>query len=441
MKGPIFENQIEKYGGIRIMTTLNCYSSIKEVSDLIRSRKISPVQVVETTLERIEELNPTLNAFITVLAEDARAQAKIAEEEINNGNWRGPLHGIPVGIKDFYDTKGIKTTAAFEHFKDRIPKTDAAGVSKIKAAGGIIVGKMNMHTLGMGTTGLESYFGPALNPWNSEYIPGGSSSGSAAAVASGMCYATLDTDAIGSCRLPAACCGVVGFKGTYGLISSEGILAGEKTDKTILLLSHPGITTRSIDDTSLVLDVLSERTQQSQTKSFFEELSEDRMLRIGVATNFTADEEVKSAFEDALKTIGDFGYPTSNVTAPFADPNKGIDNIEEDRKTAANQIFKDIDILLLPTTTTTVPRINDASKNPQALSPQNTAFVNYYGLPSVSIPCGLDRHGLPLSFQIISRPWNEKDVLYLAHKYQINKPFDYERSAVNQINKKVIHTI
>jgi hypothetical protein len=159
------------------------------------------------------------------------------------------LHGIPIGIKDFYDTAGIKTTAGFEPFKQRVPATDAVVVKKLKEAGAIIIGKTNMHKLGMGTTGLESYFGPVHNPWNAEYIPGGSSSGSAAAVASGMCYATVDTDAIGSCRLPAACCGVTGFKGTYGLINPKGILEGEEDPcPTIRWLSHPGITARDVED-------------------------------------------------------------------------------------------------------------------------------------------------------------------------------------------------
>jgi aspartyl-tRNA(Asn)/glutamyl-tRNA(Gln) amidotransferase subunit A len=165
-----------------------------------------------------------------------------------------------VGIKDFYDTAGIKTTAAFEGFKDRVPVRDAVGVAKLKEAGAIIVGTMNMHRLGMGTTGLESYFGPVVNPRNAEYIPGGPSAGSAAAVASGMCYASLDTDAIGSCRLPAACCGVVGFKGTYGLIDPQGILEGEADpDEMIRWFSHPGITTHTVADAALS----TQRTQQA----------------------------------------------------------------------------------------------------------------------------------------------------------------------------------
>src|SRR6266436_790223 len=230
---------------------------IATIQKNVRMQRVSPVEVVNACLKRIEEFNPELNAFITVLADQALEQARVAEAEIKAAKWRGPLHGIPVGIKDFYDTAGIKTTAAFEHFKDRVPGRDAVGVAKLKAAGAIIIGKMNMHRLGMGTTGIDSYYGPVRNPWNAEYIPGGSSAGSAVAVAAGLCYATLDTDAIGSCRLPAACCGVVGFKGTYGLISTKGILDGEKPpDDAIIRFSHAGITTRSADDTAIMLDVL-----------------------------------------------------------------------------------------------------------------------------------------------------------------------------------------
>ena len=272
-------------------------ATLQQLAKLIRTQKVSPIEVVDACLKRIEDLNPKLNAFITVLADQAREQARDAEAEIKAGKWRGPLHGIPVGIKDFYDTSGIKTTAGFEHFKDRIPAKDAEGVRKLKKASAIIIGKMNMHELGMGTTGLDSYFGPVRNPWNPDYIAGGSSSGSAAAVASGMCYATLDTDAIGSCRLPAACCGVVGFKGTYGLISTKGILEGEEADEMILWLSHAAITTRSVQDTAIVLNVLAERNKHRKTADFVRTLTRNRKLRIGVANNFQADSQVKTAFE------------------------------------------------------------------------------------------------------------------------------------------------
>lgn len=396
------------------------YASMHELNQLIRAQKISPVEVVNVCLKRIKELNTKLNAFITVLADRALEQAKNAEAEIKTGNWRSPLHGIPVGIKDFYDTAGIKTTAASEHFKDRIPTKDAAGVAKFKEVGAIIIGKMNMHQLGMGTTGLDGYFGSVHNPWNSEYIPGGSSSGSAAAVASGMCYATFDTDAIGSCRLPAACCGVVGFKGTYGLISPKGILEGEESpDEMILWLNHPGITTRSVEDIAIVLDILAERNEQIKKVDFVSELAKNRKLRIGVANNFRADQEISEAFVKAVETIRNLGYPVSITAAPFGDPSGGISNIEADRKAIARQAFKDIDILLLPTTTTTVPTVKDAGTNPQALSPENTVFANYYGLPAISVPCGFDKNGLPLGLQIVGKPWDDATVLRLAYQYQI----------------------
>src|SRR6266508_6328102 len=146
------------------------HATLQQVAKLIRAQKVSPVEVVDACLKRIEDLNPTLNAFITVLADQAREQAQVAETEIKAGKWLGPLHGIPVGIKDFYDTAGIKTTAGFEHFKDRIPAKEAVGVLKLRMAGAIIIGKTNMHQLGMGTTGLDSYFGLVHNPWNPDYI-------------------------------------------------------------------------------------------------------------------------------------------------------------------------------------------------------------------------------------------------------------------------------
>src|ERR1700738_3129772 len=151
------------------------YLSIEELGGALRARKISPVDVVDACLERIRALNLTLNAFITILDDDAREQAGKAKAEIDAGKWRGPLHGIPIGVKDFYDTANVRTTAAFEKFKNRVPTRDAVAVRKLKDAGAIIVGKTNMHQLGMGTTGLESYFGPVRNPRNVEYIPGGSS--------------------------------------------------------------------------------------------------------------------------------------------------------------------------------------------------------------------------------------------------------------------------
>ena len=395
------------------------YQAIGELHEQIRTGKISPVDVVDACLTRINRLNPTLNAFITVFDDDARELAKQAEAEITAARWKGPLHGIPVGIKDFYDTAGGRTTAAFEHFKNRIPKKDAAAVAKLKAAGAIVVGKTNMHRLGMGTTGLESAFGPVRNPWDGNFIPGGSSSGSAAAIAAGLCYATLDTDAIGSCRLPAACCGVVGFKGTYGLISSQGILEGEKADETILWLAHPGITTRSVIDTAFVLNALAGHDGNAARQDFNVEALRETKMRVGVADNFQADQEITHAFAAAIESMRALGHAITTARAPFDMPPFGdLHAIESDRKTIADRAFKDIDVMVLPTTVTTVLTVNDARANPQALSPQLTMFANYFGLPAISVPCGVDRHGLPLGLQIVGKPLGEAYVLQLAREYQ-----------------------
>jgi aspartyl-tRNA(Asn)/glutamyl-tRNA(Gln) amidotransferase subunit A len=397
------------------------YLSIHELSRRIQEQKISPVEVVDICLHRIETVAPHLNAFITILKKEAREQAKKAEIEIKAGKWRGPLHGIPVGIKDFYDTEGVRTTGAFQNLKDRIPKKDAESVNLLKKAGAILIGKTNMHQLGMGTTGLESFFGPVQNPWNAGYIPGGSSSGSAAAVASGLCFATLDTDAVGSCRLPAACCGVVGFKATYGLISTKGILDGEQPpDEMIMWLSHAAITTRNVEDTAIVLSVLA---NQDNPTDYATSLQPKKDLRIMAANNFHADTQIRNVFQQAIETLEDLGYTIKEVAAPFIDLHAGIKNIETDRRTIAEKAFRDVDILLLPTTTTTTPLIGNA-RDPQALSPENTAFSNYYGLPAISVSAGFDSNQLPIGLQMVAKPGDELSVLQLANAYQLATPFN-----------------
>jgi aspartyl-tRNA(Asn)/glutamyl-tRNA(Gln) amidotransferase subunit A len=406
------------------MTDEVYYLSIRQLATLLRAKEISPVEIIDVCLARIDTLNHRLNAFITVLHDQARERAKEAEAEIRTGHWRGLLHGVPIGIKDFYDTANIRTTAAFERFKDRVPKRDAVSVAKLQEAGAIVIGKMNMHQLGMGTTGLDSYFGPVRNPWNEEYIPGGSSSGSAAAVATGMCYATLDTDAIGSCRLPAACCGVIGFKGTYGLISAKGILEGEQADEAILWLSHPGITARTVEDTAIVVKAVSEPSVPARILDLAGDTSRANGLRVGVADNFKADRQVTAAFKAAIKVMRIAGHEAIPARAPFDMPPFGdLRPIETDRRMIADRAFKGVDVLLLPTTATTVLAVKDAASNAQALSPENTMFANYFGLPAVSVPSGFDEHGLPLGLQIVGKPWGEETVLKLAHQYQIRTEF------------------
>src|SRR5262249_1173062 len=277
-------------------------------------------------------------------------------------------------------------------------------------SGGGTVGKTNRHQFGMGRTGLESCFGPVRNPWNDAYIPGGSSSGSAAAVAAGLCWATLDTDAIGSCRLPAACCGVVGFKGTYGLIDPAGILEGEKADEAIVWLSHPAITARSARDALLVVNVLAERHVEAPRRT---------PLRVGAANTSGGDRQIAGAFNAAIETLRTLGHQIVRARVPFdTPPMDNLKTIETDRATIAGRAFKDVDVIVLPTTTTPVPQVADAQGKPQALAAANTFFANYFGLPALSVLCGFDRHGLPLGVQIIGRPWDDGVVLGLADQFQ-----------------------
>jgi aspartyl-tRNA(Asn)/glutamyl-tRNA(Gln) amidotransferase subunit A len=234
-----------------------------------------------------------------------------------------------------------------------------------------------------------------------------------------MCCATLDTDAIGSCRLPAACCGVVGFKGTYSLTDISGILGGEQPPSLdIQWLSHAGVMARKAEDVAHVLDALAVRNPDCGSTSFANALNQKAVLRIGAANNLTADTQVLEAFEQAVETIGALGYPVTGAAPPLTDFSKGTGDIEADREAVATRHFGHIDLLLLPTAPKTTPPITEADKNPLAISAEYTMFANYFGLPAVSVPCGFDKRGLPLGLQIVGRPWEEQSVLQVAHHYQ-----------------------
>src|SRR3984893_11272884 len=224
--------------------------SLADAAELVRRKKISPVELTQACLSRIEKLNPRLNAFITVSAEPALAAARDAESEINRGGWKGPLHGIPVAVKDLLDTAGVRTTAASALFKDRVPQQDAEVVRRLKAAGAVLLGKLNMHEFAFGASSAFSYFGAVRNPWHIAYSPGGSSGGSAAAVAAQLCYAALGSDTGGSIREPASYCAIVGLKPTYGRVSTAGAIPLSWS------LDHLGPMTRTVTDGALLLQVI-----------------------------------------------------------------------------------------------------------------------------------------------------------------------------------------
>jgi len=223
--------------------------TLKEASELLRRKAASPVDLTLACLKRIETYNPSLNAFITVTRDQAMEAARAMEAEQRKGKWRGPLHGIPIALKDNIDTAGTRTTAASELFKDRVPSEDAEVVRRLKNAGAILLGKTNLHEFAYGGSSSVSYFGPVHNPWALDRIPGGSSGGSAAATAAALCFGSLGTDTAGSIRIPASYCGIVGFKPTYGRVSNRGVVPLSWT------LDHVGPLCRTVEDAALMLSV------------------------------------------------------------------------------------------------------------------------------------------------------------------------------------------
>src|SRR5947209_7479361 len=229
---------------------MNTISTILELSARLRSRELSPVEITRDCLTRIEKLNPALNAFITVMADSALAAARTAEAEIGRGEWRGPLHGVPIALKDLIDTAGVRTTSASALHENRVPSEDAEVVRRLRQAGAVIVGKNNLHEFAYGGSSLISYFGDVHNPWDRGKITGGSSGGSTAAVAAGLAYAAIGTDTAGSIREPAALCGCVGLKATYGRVSSRGVFPLSPS------LDHVGPIARSVADCAIVLQAI-----------------------------------------------------------------------------------------------------------------------------------------------------------------------------------------
>jgi len=342
-----------------------------------------------------------LNAFITVMLEDT-----------SRGTRNLPLAGVPVAIKDFFDTAGVRTTAGAPQFANRVPTEDAALVKRLKQAGALIVGKTNMHALGMGTTSLESHFGPVRNPRMKDRVAGGSSGGSAAAVASGICFATVDTDAVGSARLPAACCGVSGFKPSYGALSSKGILEGEPADAAILALNHPSITARSAEDASTMFSILADGPHAPATSD----------PRVGMVGNYSAADAMKRAFQAAAASIAQLASAVE-VMVPFSEARFDPSGIDSARASINERLFSDIDLIVLPTLVDPVPTVEQAKQaGSQAVAPANTFFANYFGLPAISIPIKMDDRLGPVALQVVGPRGGDLTVLDFARKIQKRCP-------------------
>lgn len=459
-------NSHSLYSQQQDLTTL----SLVEASAMIGQGSLSPVELTSAYLERIEQLQPQVNAYITVTGELALEQARQLQAELDNGQWRGPLHGIPIALKDNIDTAGIATTAASTLLTDRVPEQDAPIYQRLREAGCILMGKLNMHEFAWGGTSAITHFGPVHNPWNLDHIPGGSSGGSAAAVAARMCLAALGTDTLASIRLPAAYCGVTGLKASHGLTSIRHIIPVAES------LDHVGPLCRSVADTAYMLqamkgfDPLDPASIQAPQANYLEAIKEPATsLRIGLPTGEYFQRlhpDINSATDEALATLATVtGVMPVNVSLPEV-PNfapllaesaawheellddesnhGGYDAVTLERLLAARAVsaedyirahqdmirarnlvagvFSSVDALVTPTAPGLPERIDQAINPSEASgaepSTRNTAPFNLYGIPTISVPIGFSSDGLPIGLQISSANLQEEVMFRLAHAFQ-----------------------
>jgi aspartyl-tRNA(Asn)/glutamyl-tRNA(Gln) amidotransferase subunit A len=403
------------------------------------------------------------------MAESALAEARRAESEILRGEWRGPLHGVPVALKDIIDVAGVRTTAASALYKDWVPEHDAEVVRRLRQAGAVIIGKNNLHEFAYGGSSLVSHFGDVHNPWDVGRMAGGSSGGSAAAVAAGLVYAAIGTDTAGSIREPAALCGCVGLKPTYGRVSSRGVIPLSRS------LDHVGPLAATVEDVAVVLQAIAGYdagdlgSVDVPVADYLSALREGaKKLRVGVPRGYFFDDldaEVASAIEQALRELSSLGaeirevqldvpidrtlqaaeayaYHAENVAkspelyqaetlrrirsgeaVTAAEYIQRRRDLEEARRNIG-RVFADVDVLVTPTTTAPAPAIADLKSDPDALRPaelkllRNTRPFNVWGLPAISVPCGFTQSGLPVGMQIAGPHWREDLVLRVAHAYE-----------------------
>lgn len=440
----------------------------------IREKKISPVEVVQNALHTIKKENPIYNAFITICEEEALAAALVAEEEIAKGKVRGPLHGIPVAMKDLIYTKGIRTTMGSKLYENFVPDYDATVVQKLKEAGAIIIGKANTHEFAYGPIGDRSYFGPCRNPYNPEKITGGSSSGSAAAVAANVAFAALGTDTGGSVRIPSSACGIVGMKPTFGLISKYGIYPLAYT------LDHPGPMTKTVKENAVLLTLLAgydERDPysiQSQKEDYTRLLEENIAGKVIGLPSFyfqNIEKEVSEAVERAINVFEGLGVEIREVelqgiedivtsqaitiqAEAYAvhernieergqdyDPEvyerllaskevRGYEYVTAQQKRQKlinmyNNVFNEVDVLLTPTIPILPTDINQREVNIGGYQEhvrhallRLTSPTDYTGNPGLSVPCGFSKSGLPIGFQLIGKHREEAKLYQFGYAYE-----------------------
>jgi aspartyl-tRNA(Asn)/glutamyl-tRNA(Gln) amidotransferase subunit A len=444
--------------------------TIQEAGAALRTGKISSLELAEAALDRVAKLQGTLNAFITVMEESARARARQADQELAKSFDRGPLHGIPVAVKDVFCTKGVRTTCGSKPFADHVPDRDAAVVEKLEAAGAVIAGKTNMHELAFGITSNNPRFGAVRNPWDPERIPGGSSGGSGAAVAGGMVFMAMGSDTGGSIRIPASFCGTVGLKPTFGRVSRYGVMPLDFS------LDHMGPLTRTVRDAALTLNAIAgydPREETSSREPVADSLPAPRVsirdVRIGLPENFyfeKLDPEVEQAVRNMAEVAERLGARVVPVRVPDINGVNVISRVilhseaaalmepymsrrkdfgadvltllDQGRLLSASDyvnaqrlrrlkqqefraLWRQADCLFTPTTPTAAPRIGQMTiqvgpqmEDVRLASTRLVRAINVLGLPALSIPCGFDRQGMPIGLQIIGRPFSEPLLLRVA---------------------------
>ncbi len=447
------------------MDTINALT-LSSALELLRGKKISSQELTEACYRQVERLNPKLNAFITVIDLQDALQAQIPADNASSSN---ALRGIPMAVKDLFDTAGIRTTAGSKFFADNIPQEDAFVVEKLKQAGALLVGKTNTHEIALGVTGNNPHYGTARNPWDPSRIPGGSSSGSAIAVATGMALGALGTDTGGSIRIPASLCGIVGFKPTYGRVSLRGVFPLSWN------LDHVGPLTKCVKDAASILqiiavyDAIDPASVKMLSGDYLGHLIDDvagRKIALGVGDYVESSEaEVVNAVREAAHVFESLGCNVQEVNADWmreaALANKAMTQsdgaavhrdrlrehpemfgedirrrLEDGTKTTSTeyilarrtqtevrkrleQFFESYDFLITPTTPIPAPTIegHDAVEQAGRLT-RFTAPFNLAGLPALSLPCGLTEQGLPVGLQIVSRAWADAKVLNAGYAFE-----------------------
>jgi len=446
-------------------------TSLEAAAEAIRTRQTSPVSLVESSLKRIDAVEPRLNAFITVTAELAREQARQAEREIEAGRYKGPLHGIPVAVKDLFATKGIRTTAGSRILADWVPDEDATVVRKLREAGAVLLGKLGMHEFAYGISSVNPHFGDVRNPWDTTKIPGGSSGGSAVAVVACEAYAALGSDTGGSIRIPAALCGCVGIKPTFGRASLFGAVPLSWS------LDHPGPLARTVRDVAVAMIAIAgydPRDPVSADRPVPDLLAGiDRgaqQLRVGVPTNHVweeCDPAIAAAVRDAIEALARAGAEIHEIVWPraadYAKAASVILGVEarayhegafpgrsseygplvrarlasqgdvdadtyarsmklllEARAGGADRDLDGIDVLAMPTVPTRAWTIEQAKEiaRPSEWT-RITRIFDLTGQPAISVPCGMDPDGLPIGLQFAARMWDEAAALRAARAYEL----------------------